>query len=606
VNGAGPAAPILVIERSDDGNRFHRYIEEILLTEGYPWFERLDLARESLDLDRLQQAALVLVSSVRLEEWDEAVLLQYARDGGRLLLLRPPLGMARELGLRPFNHVLYRGTITLRGMLDRWLHLNAAHLLTAGMTDVDLQFHGRADLLEWTGPAEAVVAWLAPFSAQPSTQAAIVATPYGRGRVALFTFDLATSTVFFHQGRREQASTGPLADADADAMFKPNDLFVNYLDGRLKQIPQADLHQDLFVRLVGWLLADHPPLPRLWHFPNAAPAVAFFNGDGDNLTADDLRTVTDTADRFAAPFTTYLMLDNYPVVEPAWEAELRARGHSFGQHAWAGPAPSLTEMRSQLRHEFDAFRERYGHGAVSYRGHNVIWTGWTEMATYLHENGVRLDVNFLGGRYHRDGYVTGSGLPVKFMDEDGSVIDVYEQCTLTTDDGMLTDKTYLPAYAIEEAIAVSRRYLEDAAGRYHTVYHPYFHPHSTSPNRLHTHPWLSAMLWYARKLDVPYIQDAAWLDFNDARRVVELEDWRFDADQGRLHFTLHAPQAVDGLTVLLPWDRDGGRLQGAWIDGQAVPDCRRSLEGRDQAALCASFGADERRRFVVQWGQQGP
>lgn len=605
MSASAPVAPILILERSDDANRFHSYIEEILFTEGYPWFARLDLARTTLRLDTMRNVVLVLVSSVRLSEQDEALLLQYAREGGRLLLLRPPLGMARELGLRPFNQVVYQGSTILRGMLDRWLHLNAAQPLVAGMTDHDLQFHGRADLLEWTGPAEAVVAWLAPFYGQPSTQAAIVATLYGQGRAALFTFDLATSTVLFHQGRREQASNGPLADADADAMFKPNDLFVNYLDPRLKQIPQADLQQDLLVRLIGWLLTERLPLPRLWHFADAAPAVAFFNGDGDNLTADDLRTVIDTADRFAAPFTTYLMLDNYPVVEPAWEAELRARGHGFGQHAWAGPAPTLEEMRTQLHKEFTAFRERYGHGARSYRGHNVIWTGWTEMASYLHENDVRLDVDFLGGRYHRDGYVTGSGMPVKFMDAEGSVVDVYEQCTLTTDDGMLTDKTYLPAYAIEEAIAVSRRYLEDAAQRYHTVYHPYFHPHSTSPGRMHTHPWLAAMLWYTRNLSVPCVQDAAWLEFNDARRLVELEDWRHDADQGILHFTLHAPKTVQGLTVLLPWNYDGGILEGAWIDGQMVHDCRRPLEGRDQAALSANFGVDERRRFAVQWRKRG-
>jgi len=600
-NDAG-VAPILVIVRSDDANRFHSYIAEILLSEGYPWFRRLDLAQEPLRPDALRSSEIVLVSSVRLGEEEEALLLQYARNGGRLLLLRPPLGMARELGLRPFNHIVYRGETILRGMADRWLRLNVDHPLAEGMTDVDLQFHGRADLLEWTGPADAVVAWLAPFHGQLSSQAAIVATPFGLGRVALFTFDLATSTVFFHQGRREQASNGPLADADADAMFKPNDLFVNYLDTRLKQIPQADLQQDLLVRLIGWLLATRPPLPRLWHFPDAAPAVAFFNGDGDNLTRADMQTVIDTADRFQAPFTTYLMLDNYPQVEPAWEAELRARGHGFGQHAWAGPAPSLDEMRSKLREEFAAFRARYGHSAHSYRGHNVIWTGWTEMAKYLHENGVRLDVNFLGGRFHRDGYVTGSGLPVKFMDEEGSVVDVYEQCTLTTDDGMLTDKTYLPAYAIEEAIGVSRRYLEDAAQRYHTVYHPYFHPRSTNPDRLHTHPWLAAMLWYARKMGIPCVQDEAWLNFNDARRLVQLADWHDDAATGLLHFTLHAPQALQGLTVLLPWERHGHCLTGAWIDGQAVPDCRHKLEGRDQAALRAGFGTRERHRFDVRWG----
>jgi len=78
----------------------------------------------------------------------------------------------------------------------------------------------------------------------------------------------------------------------------------------------------------------------------------------------DLRNVIDQVERFGFPFTTYVMTDNYPVLDPAWEAELRARGHGFGQHVWAGPLPTLDEMRKQLHQEFSAFAERYGHGAT--------------------------------------------------------------------------------------------------------------------------------------------------------------------------------------------------------------------------------------------------
>ena len=31
-------APIAVVTHRDDPNRFHRYVEEILLGEGYPWY----------------------------------------------------------------------------------------------------------------------------------------------------------------------------------------------------------------------------------------------------------------------------------------------------------------------------------------------------------------------------------------------------------------------------------------------------------------------------------------------------------------------------------------------------------------------------------------
>ena len=64
---------------------------------------------------------------------------------------------------------------------------------------------------------------------------------------------------------------------------------------------------------------------------------------------------------------------------------MRARGHDFGQHAFAGHRPTLSEMRSRLREEMKAFRSRYGHEPVTYRGHSLIWVGWTDMAMYLND-----------------------------------------------------------------------------------------------------------------------------------------------------------------------------------------------------------------------------
>jgi hypothetical protein len=431
-----------------------------------------------------------------------------------------------------------------------------------------------------------------------------VATTYGRGRIGLFTFDLAASTVLFHQGRREQSSIGFAPDYDGDAMYKPNDLFVGFLDERLADVPQADLHQDILVRLINWLTSADRPLPRLWYYPHAARAVAFFSGDGDAMAAADLRNVIEQTDRFGVPFTTYLMLDNYPVLEPIWEDELRRRGHGFGQHAWAGPRPTLAEMRGQLRQEFDAFEERYHHRPVSYRGHSVVWAGWTETAQYLAENGVRLDTNFVAARYYQRGYLNGSGLPVKFMDEDGRVIDVYEQCTISTDDGWLSDKCFLPAYSIEECIAASRQQLIDAVQKYHTVFHPYFHPLATNPRQVHTQPWLTAMLGYCRALNVPCVSDESWLSFNDARRAMQLQSLAFDVARGCLEFTLQATHAIAGVTLVFPYRHRGCLLAHASIDGEVAPCPVHQLEGLAQGGLIADFAAGQLRRFMVFWNER--
>ena len=255
-------------------------------------------------------------------------------------------------------------------------------------------------------------------------------------------------------------------------MYKPTDMFVGFLDPQLTPLPQADLHQDALVRVLEWMAAIHAPLPRVWHFPDAALAVAFINGDGDGMHASDLASTIATCERFGAPYTAYLMMEDHPKVSPAWEAALRERGHDFSQHGWAGPLPTPEEMRTRLHLEFDAFRSRYGHEGLTYRGHSVIWSGWVDSARYLHENGVRMDTSFTPGRHHRRGYLTGSGLPVRFIDEDGTLLGIYEQATISMDDGWTTDKLMAPAMTTEECIAASRGQIDAVIDRF---------PRSTSP-----------------------------------------------------------------------------------------------------------------------------
>ena len=140
---------------------------------------------------------------------------------------------------------------------------------------------------------------------------AIVIDSYGEGHWAAFTYDLAESTVLFHQGLREQASTGVRPDPGGEYQYKTNDLFVGYLDPELGHLPQADLHQDALVRILDWMASLSRPLPRLWHFPDGSPALAMFTGDSDGMSMDDFANTIATADRFGIPYTTYLRIEHH-------------------------------------------------------------------------------------------------------------------------------------------------------------------------------------------------------------------------------------------------------------------------------------------------------
>ncbi len=562
--------------------------------EGIGWWQTLDLADRPVLADGLVQARVAVVAAVTLTAEEVATLERFVAGGGRLVAFRPCLELAEAFGLRPFDAQTDGTRRFPRNVADRYLQLNAACPTTQHAPVRDLQVHGRADMYEWDGPAESVVAHLAGFLGEPTRHPAIVATAHGDGRAAVFTYDLAASTVQFHQGRREQASDGSRPESDGDAMFKANDLFIGLLDERLRDLPQADLHQDLFVDLLAWVLAPEVPLPRLWYFPRAAPAAALFDGDSDSMDLEDLDAVIDLFDRHGVPFTLFLKRESFELVPPSRAAQLHDAGHGLGPHPEFTPQPRLGELRISLTEQVDRYRARYPQQPVGIRHHSVIWVGWTETAAFLAEHGIRLDTNFIPVRYFGRGYLNGSGLPCRFMDEQGQLIDVYEQVTLSTDDGWRTDKAFFPAQTVEECIAASTRQIEDAADRFHTVYHPYFHPVHVRPHRADTLRWIEAALGECAARSLPAFNDRDWVAFNDARRAVQLTEMDGGVGSGQLRFALEARDAVVALSVVLPT-----QATTVMVDGGAVAIERHVREGREQAFLTLDFTAGQRHAIEV-------
>ena len=68
-----------------------------------------------------------------------------------------------------------------------------------------------------------------------------------------------------------------------------------------------------------------------------------------------------------------------------------------------------------------------------------------------------MDTNFRAGDHLQYGYLTGSGLPMRFIDEDGEFIECFEQETLFCDDYVLVDKSFLPPLSEEQAIVYLQR-----------------------------------------------------------------------------------------------------------------------------------------------------
>ena len=83
------------------------------------------------------------------------------------------------------------------------------------------------------------------------------------------------------------------------------------------------------------------------------------------------------------------------------------------------------------------------------RTHCIAWSDWASEPVVELENGVRLDTNYYywPGAWiqNRPGMFTGSGMPMRFADLDGSLIDVYQAATQMTDESGIDYAAHIAA-----------------------------------------------------------------------------------------------------------------------------------------------------------------
>ena len=565
---------------------FGRYVLEMLFAEGLTGAEEQNVRLEPLEASALKERQAVIVAPCGDDTGAEAAALETLKQGTPVVFLRPSAETAAELGITSKQR---------RTANEAYIAPERDHPLWYAALGDFMQYHGTADMYGEYGGRERVLAWIAGRDwALPYP--AIVTGVYGEGRFAVFTYDLAESTVLFHQGRREQASTGPNPDADGDGLYCPSDLFVGYRDRTLLDLPQADLQQQLLVRILEWASAPKAPLARLWYYPDAAPAIVLVNGDSDGMTRPQMEWYTNMVEAHGGEYTVYLMEQHLKHLTPEMERDYRRRGHSAGPHIWHSLKPTVEEMRQRIQEEVALFEERYGFPPKTTRHHCVIWPGWVETAQALADAGFRMDTNYRAGDHQQYGYLTGSGLPMRFIDEDGEFIEIFEQETLFCDDYVLVDKSFLPPLSEEQAIAASKEYIDAARDRYHTVVHLYFHPiyatgvQVNTGQFIRTAGWFEAVLKYAAQEALPVPSTDAWCAFNERRRTTVITEQRWDADSGALHLSVEARDGLPGATLLLSARYGGREVSAVLLDGEAMELTRRSVAGMAHVLATSDIG----------------
>ena len=562
--------PILLVTSGTDP--FSSYDSEILRNEGFNDFAVADVS----DLTaRLDGHDTVVLAQVALSDAQVAALTNWVNAGGNLIAMRPDKKLAPLLGLSDAGDTLSNEN----------LQIDTTQAPGKGLTSSPLQFHGAADLYTLSG-ARSVAALL------PGGNPAVSLRTVGAGHAAAFTYDLARSVVYTRQGNPSWAGENRDEFAflpNPDPITRSNDLFFggdptdaepDWVDLNRVAIPQADEQQ----RLLGNMIVSFSvtPTPRFWYLPDGKKAAVALTGDdhgggGTSSVFDDLysrgsadckQLPTDQAvlDTWTCPRgTSYFYPSGPPPVDPnytppigAQEAENWSRyGFEFSLHPLIQPDASCSDytpatLNATLDSELASFHQKYPTvpGPTTTRTHCIAWSDWATQPKADLGHGIRLNTDYYyfpaEWTLNRPGLFTGSGMPMRFADCDGSLIDVYQAATYVADDATTprgsTDNANTVVPAMTQAL------IDNALGA--TGYYGAFTVQVHTDEFSHQ-PGRDALIDYAIAHGVPVISEAQLLRWLDARNASSFKSIRFDTD-GTLSFTVDQAPGAAGLQAMIP------------------------------------------------------
>ena len=575
--GEGPGGPILVI--SNPGDPFSRYYAEILTAEGLNAFEVRDVGQVSAAT--LSGYSVVILAPTALTAAQAASLSSWVEGGGNLIAMRPGGTLAGLLGL---------GSDT--GDLDNgYLRVNTASVPGAGITSETMQFHDRAD--RWTLAGATRVADLYSNATTATSNPAVTLRSVGTagGQAAAFTYDLARSVVQTRQGN--PAWAGDERDFALDSVTRSDDLFFGAKPGDVQPdwvnlskvaIPQADEQQRLLANLVTHMSADRVPMPRFWYFPRGERAVVIMTGD-DHASGG----TTGQFNQFLAASPPGCSVEDwdcirstsyvYPNTPVPQATSFQAQGFEIALHLSTGcanftPGSLAADWSAQLP-EFTANFPGLLAPRTN-RTHCIAWSDWASEATVGRQFGIRLDTNYYywPGSWvqNRPGMFTGSGIPMRFADLDGSLIDVYQATTQLTDESEIDIPTHI-ATLLDRALGQQGYYGAFTANM-----------HTDQAN----HPGANAIVAAAKARNVPVVSARQMLDWIDGRNNSSFAGLSFEGSS--LRFSLNQAAGSRGLEAMVPAMGPGGRLSGLTRDGAAVATSSRVVKGIEYLVFAAAPG----------------
>jgi hypothetical protein len=385
------------------------------------------------------------------------------------------------------------------------------------------------------------------------------------------------------------------------ASFDPQ---PDWVDLNKVSIPQADEQQRLLANLILQMGAAKKPLPRFWYLPSGFKAAVVMTGDdhgsfyGGSATPQrftDFQAASPTgcsvADWQCVRGTAYLfpqMIASNPLTDSQAAAYV-AQGFEISVHVDSDPTCSNwlpANLDADYSNVMASFAAQFPSvpAPKTHRMHCIGWSDFDSQPQTELAHGIRLDTSYYywPGSWVNDvpGLFTGSGMPMRFTDRNGNLIDVYQATTQMTDesgqsypdniDTLLANATGTTGYYGTFVVQAHNDQID----------YPGISPDIISSAKAHGVPVVTAQ------------QMLTWLDGRNTSSFGSLS-WSGNA----LSFAIVVGTGARNLQAMLPMSSSAGTLTSITLSGAPVSFTTQTVKGVQYAFFTASAGS-----YMAQYG----
>jgi WD40 repeat protein len=574
----GPGGPILVITSAS--NPFSTYYAEILRNEGFDEFAVADIS--AVSAATLSGYDLAILGQMTLSASQVTMLSNWVDAGGNLIAMRPDKQLASLLGLADAAATLTNG----------YLLADTSQAPGNGIVNQTIQFHGTADRYTLSGASSVATLYSNASTATASPAVSLRSVGTSGGQAAAFTFDLARSLVYMRQGNPAWAAQ----ERDGFTPIRPDDLFfgasatdpqADWVDFSKIAIPQADEQQRLLANMIIQMNLDKKPLPRFWYLPFGKKAAVVMSGDdhGNGGTAGrfDAYSAASPSGCSVANWecvrSTSYVYPGTPLTD-AQAAAYTAQGFEVGLHintncADFTPSSLETFYVQQLSSWIAQFPSEPA--PITQRHHCIVWSDWLTAAKTMLNHGMRLDASYYywppNWIQDRPGLFSGTAMPMRLVDTDGTMLDIYEAVTQMTDE---SGQSY--PFTVDTL-------LDRAIGSegYYGVYTVNAHTDQVDS------AVSDAVLASAQSRGVPIISSKQLLTWLDGRNSSSFGGLAWNGSA--LSFTVARDVNANGLQAMLPRHTGSSALVSITRSGTNVPFTVQTIKGIEYAFFTAAAGS---------------